>query len=148
MINTSDLIKNQQKESQFLDHPATSEMLLDEEYLNNVMTEAAKRSIPDSLQKKLSSKKTRQEMKEKYGDKAFLLPKELKFPVIDPDSGEYNCKLIYAAWIRAQQHKYTEVEKEARNLYRKQGCEEKIDIEIKDHEERYDVTKLYDIISG
>lgn len=148
MSNTSNLIKSQERKKKFLDTPTTSEMLLTEEYLNNVMTEAAKKSIPDSLQKKLSSNETRQGMKEKYGDKAFLLPEELKFPVVDPDSGEYNCKLIYAAWIRAQQHDYTEVEKEAKDLYRKQGCDEKIEIEIKDHDEKYDVTELYDIISG
>ncbi|MFW6281562.1 MAG: hypothetical protein ACOC1O_02050 [bacterium] len=130
----------------FENHTFTESELSDPENFSNLLTEATKATIPENLQKKLSLESTREEMYEKYGEKAFLMPDERKFPVVHPDTGEYNCKLIYAARIRAAQHGYEEVEEKAIELYNEQGCEEKININIEDHEESYDITNLANII--
>jgi len=110
----------------------TEEIIQDQDKFDSFILEEAKRSLPDTLQKHLSKKSNREKMLEKYGEKAFLLPKGLKFPVINPFTEDYDCRLIYAARIRAKQHNYSEVEKKAEKLYDKHNCESKIDIELQD----------------
>ena len=110
----------------------TEEIIEDQDKLDSFILEEAKRSLPDTLQKHLSKKSNREKMLEKYGEKAFLLPKELKFPVINPFTDDYDCRLIYAAYVRSKQHDYKEVEKKAEKLYDENECESKIDLELQD----------------
>src|SRR6056297_595010 len=110
----------------------TEEIIEDQDKLDSFILEEAKRSLPDTLQKHLSKKSNREKMLEKYGEKAFLLPKELKFPVINPFTDDYDCRLIYAAYVRAKQHDYKDVEEKAEKLYADQNCESKIDLELQD----------------
>ncbi len=63
-----------------------------------------------------SSKEDRQKLKDKCGARAFLLPGELKFPVMDMNC-RYNINGVRAAITRAAQHGYKQVEAKARRLY-------------------------------
>ena len=123
------------------------EMVLSEE----VIEEIAKQIIPNKLKVFLSSKQNRQILREKYGDKAFLLPDELKFPVMD-GKGKYQCSLIYAARARAKQWagkkpQYAEVAKKAEELYKKNKCNTKIHIKLHDQEEEVEFFDFLDILS-
>jgi hypothetical protein len=116
-------------------------------FFYNTITEAVIKSIPDSIQKHFQKKSNREKMLEEFGKEAFLLPDELKFPVINPFTKELDCRLIYAAYIRAKQHKYSNVEKQALNLYNKQDCQNKINITLKDNlnETMFECSELFEI---
>ena len=108
-----------------------------EKTTDEVLTEAIKKLIPNTVKAKLSSRKNRQLMFEKYGKDAFLLPHLLKFPVVDPDTGKPNCGLIYAARIRARQYAgtkpgYREIAAKAERLYKSNKCETKLNVQIHD----------------
>lgn len=128
--------------------------LYTEEATDEVLTEAIKKLIPAATKAKLSSRKNRQLMLEKYGNKAFLLPKLLKFPVVDPDTGKYDCALIYAARIRAKQYAgtkpgYREIAAKAKRLYKENKCELKLNIQIHDGTEEVcdmDLINLVEIL--
>lgn len=121
-----------------------------EEATDEVLTEVIKKLIPNKTKQKLSSKKNRQLMLEKYGKDAFLLPNQLKFPVKNPDTGKYDCSLIYAARIRAKQYSglkpgYREIAAKAEELYKQNNCGVKLNIRIHDGEEGFDID-LSDLI--
>jgi len=111
------------------------------ENFDNFITEAVKHSLPDTLKDHISKKSNREKMLEKFGEKAFLIPKELKFPVINPFTEDYDCRLIYAAYVRAKQHDYSDVAKKAKSLYDSHNCQSEIDIEI----EEGNVVKCHDL---
>jgi len=121
---------------------------------DEVLTEAIKKLIPDNIKLKLSSKKNRQLMLEKYGKDAFLLPNLLKFPVVDPDTGKPNCALIYAARIRAKQYAgtkpgYRDLAAKAERLYKSNKCNLKLNIQIHDGAEPafdMDLNELVEIL--
>jgi hypothetical protein len=115
-----------------------------EEATDEVLTEVIKKIIPNKTKAKLSSKKNRQLMLEKYGKDAFLLPDQLKFPVKNPDTGKFDCSLIYAARIRAKQYSgvkpgYREIATKAEKLYEQNKCDIKLNIRIHDGEEGFDI---------
>jgi len=89
--------------------------------------------IPASLRRFISRRSNRHELYEKCGEKAFLVPEELKFPVMGPDC-EYKCSLIFAAYLRAREWGYDDIAKKAAELFDKLNCGEKIHREI--HEEQ------------
>lgn len=124
-----------------------------EEVTDEVITEVVKRIIPHNIKVKLSSKKNRNLMLEKYGKESFLLPNQLKFPVMNPDTGKYDCSLIYAAKLRAKQYSgikpgYREVLAKAEKLYVQNKCNIKLNIRINDGVETYDIDleNLIDIL--
>jgi len=115
-----------------------------EDSTEETITEIVKRIIPNKIKSKLSSRKNRQLMLEKHGKDAFLLPDQLKFPVKNPDTGKYECSLIYAARIRARQYAgskpgYREVANKAEKLYNQNKCDTKINISIHDGTEKFDI---------
>ena len=116
-----------------------------EESTDEVLTEAIKKLIPNKTKAKLSSRKNRQLMLEKHGKEAFLFPDQLKFPIIDPDTGKPDCALIYAAKIRAKQYAevkpgYREVSAKAEKLFKENKCDIKSIIQIHDGTETaYDI---------
>lgn len=92
--------------------------------------------LPDRIKSFILSKRNRNLLLEKYGKKAFLLPDQLKFPVMDPKTGKYHCGLIYAARTRAKQFigikpGYIEIAKKAEELYKRNHCSQKINIHLK-----------------
>lgn len=66
----------------------------------------------------------RQQLKKKCGDKCFLLPEQLKFPICNDDC-TYNCSGIVAAKVRAAQHKYDDVYRMADILIKELKCTKK-----------------------
>ena len=112
---------------------------------DEVLTEAIKKLIPASLRAKLSSRKSRQLMLEKYGKNAFLLPDQLKFPVVNPETGKIDCGLLYAARIRAKQYAgvksgYREVAARAEKMFKANSCSTKLNVQIHDNaNEAYDI---------
>ena len=103
------------------------------ENFDNFITEAVKHSLPDTLKDHISKKSNREKMLEKFGERAFLQPKELKFPVFNPFKEDYDCRLIYAAYVRAKQHDYKDLAKKAKELYDANECQSEIEIEISEN---------------
>lgn len=64
-------------------------------------------------------KSTRKKILKKCGDKCFLLPNSLKFPICPKNSCQISCKGLLAAKIRAKQWKYENVAKKAKKIYNK-----------------------------
>jgi len=75
-----------------------------------------------TLKKKIHKQSTRSKLAEKFGNKAFLMPQEKKFPIINPNTGKVSCKLLKAAKIRASQHGYSDVISKADKLLQEHGC--------------------------
>jgi len=131
-----------------------TEKFYTEETTDEVLTEAMKKLISSNTRAKLSSRKSRQLMLEKYGKGAFLLPDLLKFPVVDPDTGKPDCSLIYAARIRAKQYAgikpgYREVAARAEKMFKSNHCETKLNVQIHDGTENkldIDLAALVEIL--
>lgn len=111
------------------------EELFDKTRMKELVLQEIANLLPDNFKKYLQSTDNRKKLLEKYGSKAFLLPEQLKFPVVDPFTGEYHCGLIYAARLRAIQHNYPDVSKQASELYNKSKCSNRINIKIHEHED-------------
>jgi len=105
----------------------------------DLLVEALERiKLPKSLKRKIMKPTVRHLMKQKCGNKAFLLPDEEKFPVMDPDTCQYDCRLIFAAYLRANEWKkkrpeYKKIAKKAAELYKKLGCEKKLGVKIREY---------------
>jgi len=115
------------------------DQLLDDNELNQIITTILRNLIPIELSNKISSKRDRKLLLDTYGESAFLLPKKLKFPVINPNTGDFDCSLIYAARIRLRQYsqtkkEYKELIDKADALAYKNNCNIKIPIQIYDEE--------------
>jgi len=89
--------------------------------------------IPSRLKKFISKPRNRQKLLEKCGAKAFLVPDQLKFPVMDQNC-EYNCALIFAAYLRAREWGYEDIAEKAAELFEKNNCAEKIGRHIREEE--------------
>lgn len=124
----------------------TESDLQNSEFIFNLITEVSKSVISKDVKKQISKQSTRNEMYDKYGEDAFLLPKEKKFPIINPKTGKVDCGLLYAARIRAAQHGYNEIKSKAEKLYNENGCQNKININIQDHENTYDLADLLNLV--
>ncbi len=120
----------------------TKEDILDTEFMDKLITEVTGTVIPRSLKKQIQDKESRENLLAEYGEKAFLLPEELKFPVIDPRSGQTSCKLLYAARIRAKQFGLNEIEEKATEMFNQCKCDTRINIRLQEHEESYDLAEL------
>lgn len=124
--------------------------LADKDELEEIISEAIKMSISTRLRSKIASKRNRQKLLENFGEKAFLLPDRLKFPIMNPDTGELDCSLLYAAMIRAKQYAgvkpgYMEIYQKAKRLFNQQGCKNKVVVRIHDNDEPTDID-LKDIL--
>lgn len=70
-----------------------------------------------TLRQKIDSPSDRDKMTKKYGKQAFLMPKERKFPIVNPNTGNVSCKMLRAAKVRAAQHGYSDVERKASVMF-------------------------------
>ena len=75
-----------------------------------------------TLKQKIHKTSTRDHLYEKYGAKAFLVPNQRKFPIVNPNTGKISCKLLKAAKIRANQHGYQDIVIKADRLLKQHGC--------------------------
>jgi len=132
----------------------TEQQFHTDEATDEVLTEAIKKLIPNSVKTKLSTRKNRQLMLEKFGKDAFLLPDQLKFPVVDPTTGKPDCGLIYSARIRAKQYAgvkpgYREIAAKAERMFKANKCETKLHVQIHDGTEEVldiDLINLVEIL--
>lgn len=131
---------------------------MSEDLILSTIFEKVNYAIDEDVKKLLQSQKVRQEMLKKYGEKAFLDPKNLKFPVINPKTGQYDCKLIYACILRASVHSakggssknpksyYDNIKTKAVSLYKSQDCSEKLKIKLSEESsEQVDILILNSI---
>lgn len=110
-----------------------------------LLYENLKTKIPKDLSDLLKSTRVRKEMLKKYGKTAFLDPKDLKFPVINPNTGNLDCRLIYAAYFRSTIHAkrggsskqpkeyYLKIQAAALKLYDGHECYHTLKVQL-DHE--------------
>jgi hypothetical protein len=127
-----------------------TEHLVDDEERDEIITEAIKMIISQGIKSKISSRKNRQKMLENFGEDAFLLPTKLKFPIMNPTTGEYDCSLLYIAMIRTKQYSgiktgYRELHQKAKRLFNENGCQNKFIVRIHDNIEPTDLD-LADIV--
>ena len=118
-------------------------------FFYHAITEAVVSTIPVTVRQHFQKQENRKELFDEIGEKAFLMPKELKFPVINPFTKEFDCRLIYAAIIRAKQHKYPEVEVKAKKLYEEHKCKDELKITLKENsgETEFTCDELFEIFS-
>lgn len=117
----------------------TSADAASEDILEQILEEINTKIDP-KLQKKLQSKIFRRQMLEKCGKKSFLLPDQLKFPIMNPDNCKIDCKLLYSAYVRAKQFSgktpgYREIANKAKEILKEEGCEGKIGVHLEGMEE-------------
>lgn len=124
------------------------ERLTDINHINTIINEVIRTSFPDNLHNWLKSISNRKEMLKDFGNKAFLLPNELKFPVCNPETGKFDCSLIYIARLRIRQYDilYKDLTSKAENLYNKCNCTKNISVNVKEHNRTYDLLELLDIL--
>ena len=75
-----------------------------------------------TLKEKIHKTSVREKLYEKYGAKAFLMPEQRKFPIVNPNTGKISCKLLKAAKIRAAQHGYQNIVLKADRLMKEHNC--------------------------
>ena len=129
-----------------------SEIVLDENinitgpYLFESITEAVKNSFPDSLHVKLSKTSTRKQMLEDFGEKAFLDPTNLKYPIINPFTKKVDCRLIQAAKVRASQYHKEDIINKAEKAYKDNNCKSTIKVKVaKESVDLEDIFNFFDL---
>lgn len=115
-----------------------------EEQISSIVLEASKKIIPHDLKLFLSKKSNRKKLLDRYGEKSFLQPDKLKFPVVD-QKGSPHKGLIKAAYMRAKQFGHGDIASKAKDMMQEYG-EEQIPVTVEGHEEIYDVAQLFDIL--
>ena len=95
-----------------------------------IIDDVLKKVIPPSLEAVIHRTSWRRQLLEKCGKKAFLDPDNLEYPVMTPNC-KYHCGLLYAAYIRSSQWHRKKIRQKAMQLYEKNGCEQKLGINIR-----------------
>ena len=79
--------------------------------------------LPNRIKNEIKGKKNRDSLLSKCGESAYLNPQEEKYPVKDPETCKYSCKLIRAAIQRARMNKHAAILKRAETLFSTQNCD-------------------------
>lgn len=109
-------------------------------------------AIDPAIKQKLASPAVRRAMMQNYGAKCFLLADQLKFPICNPDTGQLDCNLLYAAYLRANQYKgikpgYRELALKAKQMFQELNCSAKIGIRLHESEEVLPLEEFIELIS-
>lgn len=112
--------------------------------LSNIILDSAKKMIPQGLKVFLARKSNRKKMLEKFGDKAFLEPDKLKYPVVD-QSGNPHRGLIKAAYMRAKQYGQGDVAAKAKDMMQEHG-DESVHINVIGYDDLYEIGMLFDLL--
>ncbi|MGB9674624.1 MAG: hypothetical protein ACPLX8_00665 [Nanopusillaceae archaeon] len=88
--------------------------------------------ISEKTKKFLSRSSGRKLLKEKLGPKAFLDPRELKYPIYNEDM-KLDCNLVFSAYLRSKQWKDTKIEQKAKDIFNKNNCGNKLGVELHDY---------------
>ena len=112
----------------------TQEQVAGDEFFD-LLTEKLERRIDPQIKQRLQSKAIRRQMRNKYGSKAFLLPEEMKFPIVNPDTGKLDCALLHAAYVRARQWMgkkpgYSDLAHKAKQMLADNNCGSTIGIKL------------------
>lgn len=67
----------------------------------------------------------RKNLKQKFGPRAFLDPRELRYPIYNSE-GKKDCRLIYSAYLRSIQWNEDRIRIKAEDIFRKSRCGEKL----------------------
>ena len=67
---------------------------------------------------KPETKDERKHMMNKYGERCFLVPKELKYPICDKNDGIYDCRGLRTALFWAQTH-HIKTQKNTKKVFEK-----------------------------
>jgi hypothetical protein len=119
--------KKTNEEDENLDEDFSLDEMLEFDF--EIIGEAVK--LPGKTKSYYNKKSNRRKMLEKYGKEAFLDPDNLKYPIINPQTGKPDCKLIYSARARALEFHKDDIVKKAEEAYRANGCELKLKTKIK-----------------
>jgi hypothetical protein len=121
--------------------------------LKNIV-EATTNNISNNVKESLKSEQVRKDMLELYGPEAFLDQENLKYPVMNPNSGKFRSDLIYSAYVHAaiQESKsedeekgeyYTNIKNKAQELFEEKGCATELNVKIQGFEHSViDITEL------
>jgi len=92
-------------------------------------------TVMSKLPEKVRGEIRKKSVKNTMPDDAFLLPAEKLFPIKSPGKSEYNCKLIYAAYVRATQlsstnPEYEKIAIQAKQLMKQNDCSKRIKLKL------------------
>jgi hypothetical protein len=89
-------------------------------------------AIADKAREILRRRSGRRALLDRCGEKAFLKPDELKFPIVNPLSKDCkpDCKMIHAAYVRAKEWHYNDIASKAAALYKSNNCEKELGIKM------------------
>jgi hypothetical protein len=119
--------------------------MVEERELIFALLENVDEGIPPEIKKAYSSKKIRQEIVKKYGKNSFLDSENLKFPIVNPQTGQFDCKLIYAAFVKASiwaqkgskdknTEYYKQIKEKAKEAFKKNKCGSSMNITLSENE--------------
>ncbi len=115
----------------------------------DIITEKMEVKIPSDIKTALNSPSIRRKMLSNFGEKAFLLPGKLLFPILNPKTGKLDCRLLYAAYIRSKQWSskpgYREISLKAREMINDNSCSNKLRIQL-ENSGNYDFIEFLDIV--
>jgi len=120
--------------------------LFNKEYLSLLLNEATSLIIPKNTKKLLSDKVIRENLLKTHGNEAYLSPSDMKYPIINPETGKPDCKLIYAARLKAKEKNEKDIYNKATELFKSNKCNQILDVKVEGHQKNYDLLELLDLI--
>jgi hypothetical protein len=121
----------------------------------DLISEEVNAKISAKTKKLLKSQETRESMKEEFGETSFLDPDNKKFPIVNPTTGKIDCKLIYAAYMRARIHfskggsskapadYYKKIAENAKELYNTNNCSKKVGAKLEEGDDKSTVDLIF-----
>ncbi|MEO5350567.1 MAG: hypothetical protein H7836_13115 [Magnetococcus sp. YQC-3] len=98
-------------------------------------------NIPVQTKDKLKLETVRNQIFENFGEDAFLDPTQKKFPIVNPDTGELNTKLVYCAYLQACLTENKSIKEKARNI-----LEQNNRLNITIGEKTHPITEITDLL--
>ena len=111
-----------------------------------VLTETAAKNITGDLKRFFADVENRKSLLAEHGDNAFLKPEELRYPLIHPKTGKYDCQLVYSSAIGAIKEQDAELIEKVKDLILEHNCLNQIKVQIEGHSEPYDLFTLLDML--
>jgi hypothetical protein len=84
--------------------------------------------------KDINTNTVKRMMFSKYGKDAFLDYEHLKYPVLNPETGEYDCKVIYNSYLMATKDGNNDIKEKTSVLLTKFGCKNKLETKLNEDE--------------
>lgn len=70
-----------------------------ENFIESILYDILSSLDVELLKEAFLNKASMKKLHNKYGDKAFLIPEKLQYPIINPETGEKDQGLLHAAYI-------------------------------------------------